>query len=121
MIFNFRIILYLARKIAIIKKSPSFMTINVEYAKIIILKILNLFAITKLNGAPNFFFSECKVVMIIFEMIIRNGRYAISSCAIHYMVQNRCLIDCKKICWGGSSLCVIVLVSPVCGLTYLIT
>ena len=97
MIFNFKIILYSARKITINKEFPSLTTTNVECVKNIFFKILNSHTITKLNNVAEFCFSRCKVVTIIFEMIIWNTRCTIGSCAIHCVVQSRYLVDCKKI------------------------
>ena len=112
MIFNFRIILYSARRTAITKKSPSLTTTNIEYAKNILLKILNSHAITKLNDAADFCSNKYKIITIIFEVIIWSSRCVIGSCAIHCVVQSRCLVDCKKIRWDRSNLCVTVPVSP---------
>lgn len=86
MIFNFKIILYSARRIAITKKSLSLTTINVKYMKNIFLKIRNSHTITKLNGVANFCFSGYKVLTIIFKVIMRSSRCTIGSYVIYYIV-----------------------------------
>ena len=70
MIFNFKIILNLVKRIVIIKKSQFFTTTNVKCTKNILLKIFHFYAITKLNNAINFYSNEYKIVTIIFQVII---------------------------------------------------
>lgn len=84
--FKFKIILYLAKRIAILKKSFFLKIINIEYAKNIFLKILYFYIIIKLNDGINFDFSRYKIVMIIFEMIIWDKKCIISSDLIYYII-----------------------------------
>lgn len=86
MIFNFKIILYLAKRIIITKKFLSFIIINIKYIKIIFLKILNSYVIIKLNITINFCFNKYKVITIIFKVIIKNNRYTISNYIIYYII-----------------------------------
>lgn len=120
MIFNFKIILYLVKRIAITKESLSLTTTNVECAKNILFKILNSHAIIKLNSIANFCSNGCKVVTIIFKIIIWSSKCVIDSCAIYYVVQSKCLVDYKKICWYMTNLYAIVSVSPTCAITFAI-
>lgn len=62
--------MYLAKRITITKKSSSLITTNIKCVKNIFLKILNFYMMIKLNNATDFCSSRCKVVIIIFEVII---------------------------------------------------
>lgn len=69
-IFNSKIILYLAKKILITKEFLFFTITNLKYAKNILFKIPNYYTITKLNNIINFYFNKYKIVTIIFQLII---------------------------------------------------
>ena len=100
MIFDIRIILYSARRIAIAEESPSLTTAKVESAKDILLKIIDLHPIAKLNGAADLCpsTSRVRIATIILKAIILSSRCAIDCCAIHCVVQSRWLVVSQHIC-----------------------
>lgn len=70
MVFNIKIILQLARKITIIKKSLFLAIKNIENLENILFKITNFYPITKLNGIIDFCSCRYKIMIIIFIIII---------------------------------------------------
>lgn len=62
--------LLMARKIMLIKKSPSFWTKNVENLKNILFKILNSHLIAKLYNITDFYSNKYKIITIIFTILL---------------------------------------------------
>lgn len=62
--------LLMARKIMLIKKSPSFWTKNVENLKNILFKILNSHLIAKLYNITDFCSNKYKIITIIFTILL---------------------------------------------------
>ncbi len=62
---------------------------NIEIAKNFLSKIVDSYLIAKLNDAVNFCFSRCKIVTIIFKVIIWSSRCAIGSYAIHFVIKSK--------------------------------